>query len=246
MKQVKEKAFRIKMMHNELPTLDNMIKRFPKKYKDLTECIYCRQEEESLVHLLSCTHTIKLRKEIWNETRDQISSRWLKTIHKKEVQNKHKTLLKLLEKWYRNKFSSGKDIIDLCLGLFQKEDIMEWTQSLREVKIETEKAKQLLNKFSRTICKQVRKKIWNDRCIRLQDSGRKPKTHRLGDRDDNGTRKGRKKKSKGKGKEVQEVTATMTYETSQNTNIEESSLSQVQNKISIWEWIKEGKKWLGL
>jgi hypothetical protein len=29
-------------------------------------------------------------------------------------------------------------------------------------------------------------------------------------------------------------------------NTEEAILSQVQNKLSIWEWIKEGKKWLGL
>jgi ribonuclease HI len=158
-KQVKEKAFRIKMMHNELPTLDNMSKRFPRKYKDLTECIYCRQEKESLVHLLSCTYTVKLREEIWSETLDQLFNKWLKNIHKEKVQNKFNTLQKLLQKWYKSKFSTGKDIIDLCLGLFQKKDITEWTSSLMKMEIKTDEAKRLLNKFARAICKQVRKKI---------------------------------------------------------------------------------------
>ena len=142
----------------------------------------------------------------------------------------------------------GKDIINFCLGLFQKEDIKEWTQSLKEMEVKMEEANCLLNKFSRTICKQVRKKLWNDRCTRLQDSGRKPKTYRRKDKKDNHTRNGRKKKiSRGTRKEAEKVLMrTTTPGISQDINIEESIPDQVQNKLPIWEWIKEGKKWLGI
>ena len=120
---------------------------------------------------------------------------------------------------------------------------MEWSQSLTITESKKEEAKHLLNKFSRAICKQVRKKIWNDRCIKLQDSGMKPKTHRQVERNGNGIRKRKKKKSKGKEKEEETNTNS---EILQDNSTEESTLRQVQNKLSIWEWIKEGKKWLGL
>ena len=70
--------------------------------------------------------------------------------------------------------------------------------------------------------------------------------HRRGNRDDGWIRKGRKKNPNGKRKELQEETTNMIPGTSQDTNIEEPIPDQAQNKLSIWEWIKEGKKWLGI
>ena len=66
MKQMKEKSFRVKMMHNELPTLDNMVKRSPDLYIGCTKCIFCKEKEETLDYLLMCKSLKTVRKEIWN------------------------------------------------------------------------------------------------------------------------------------------------------------------------------------
>jgi ribonuclease HI len=175
-KKTKEKSFRIKIMHNELPTLDNMNRRFPKEYRNLVNCIYCKEEKESLEHLFSCPNILEIRKEIWNKTQDLVLNKWSSKTQEKKDQGSRIHIRMLLAKWYISKFSQGKDIIDFSLGLFQKEDIMEWISVMAKLKIKNGEAKFLLRKLSRWVCKQVRKKIWNDRCSRLQDSGEKPET----------------------------------------------------------------------
>ena len=59
-KQLKERSFRMNLMHDELPTLQKMAIRRPDLYANHTKCPVCESEFETILHLLSC----KERKEI--------------------------------------------------------------------------------------------------------------------------------------------------------------------------------------
>jgi hypothetical protein len=148
LKKTREKSFRIKMMHNELPTLDNMKKRLLKEYESITNCTYCRKEKESLEHLLSCPDILEIRKEIWSNIQDLVLDKWTNKTQEEKNRDARIHTSALLAKWYTNKFSQGKDIIDLSLGLFQKEDIMEWISAMAKFKIKNGEAKFLLHKLS--------------------------------------------------------------------------------------------------
>src|SRR5581483_546853 len=241
LKKTREKSFRIKIMHNELPTLDNMNKRSLKEYGGLIECIYCRKEKESLEHLLSCPDIVEIRKEIWNEAKDLVLNKWPNKTQERKNQGSRIHISALLAKWYIDKFSQGKDIINFILGLFQKEDITEWSSAMTKFKVRKGKAKFLLRKLSRSVCKQVRKKIWNDRCFRLQDSGRKPEMKKHWKSNRMKTRK----KQKAGSEEQEDYGAKDPADQEEVTN-EELKQSQEQSKIVVWRWIRKGKKWLGI
>jgi hypothetical protein len=76
-KQNKEKAFEIKMMHNELPTLDNLEKRRPDIYAGKTTCVLCQDQIETLNHLLLYKKTEETRKQIWKLTTKKIIETWI-------------------------------------------------------------------------------------------------------------------------------------------------------------------------
>jgi len=54
LKADRDKAFKIKKMFNELPTMENLKKRKPNVYKEHYLCPRCEQKEETLEHLWSC------------------------------------------------------------------------------------------------------------------------------------------------------------------------------------------------
>ena len=112
---------------------------------------------------------------------------------------------------------------------------------MAKLKVKNSEAKFLLRKLSRSICKQVRKKIWNDRCSRLQDSGEKPeiKKHRKS----NHIKIRKKKKAGSEEREELEAKDPANQEEVMN---EEPKQSQEQSEMAIWRWIKEGRKWLGI
>jgi hypothetical protein len=50
----REKSFKIKKMFNELPTMENLKKRFPKLYPTLSMCPRCEDKPEDIIHLWEC------------------------------------------------------------------------------------------------------------------------------------------------------------------------------------------------
>jgi len=50
----REKSFKIKKMFNELPTMENLKKRFPKLYLKLSMYPRCRDKSEDIIHLWEC------------------------------------------------------------------------------------------------------------------------------------------------------------------------------------------------
>ena len=74
-------------MHDELPTLQKMAIRRPDLYADYTKCPTCKEESETLIHLLSCREM----KENWEEIWEKSTTKSLRHIMK-EVQNRKKLL----------------------------------------------------------------------------------------------------------------------------------------------------------
>jgi hypothetical protein len=50
----KEKSFKIKKLFNELPTMENLKKRFPKVYLKNFKCPRCEEHNEDISHLWNC------------------------------------------------------------------------------------------------------------------------------------------------------------------------------------------------
>jgi ribonuclease HI len=54
-KDNQKRSFWIKLMHNELPTLDRLAIRRPDLYKDQEKCVICLEKDENREHLFQCT-----------------------------------------------------------------------------------------------------------------------------------------------------------------------------------------------
>jgi hypothetical protein len=57
-------VFKVKLRAEELPTLDNLIKRKPHVYKSNLMCSMCLLSKETYLHLWECTHITNVRKDI--------------------------------------------------------------------------------------------------------------------------------------------------------------------------------------
>ena len=53
-KESKNRSFRIKLLHDELPTLDRLTIRMPHLYSGNNSCRTCTKEPETRSHLLTC------------------------------------------------------------------------------------------------------------------------------------------------------------------------------------------------
>ena len=56
------------MIHNELPTLDNLAIRKPHLYKSESKCRVCNREIETREHLFTCIEMEQFTREVWNTT----------------------------------------------------------------------------------------------------------------------------------------------------------------------------------
>ena len=65
-------------------------------------------------------------------------------------------------------FTTGEEIIKFCLGLISKKEIQNWEKALIIAGVKGSKAKLIRFKFTNMICKQLRKKVWNVRCEKIQ------------------------------------------------------------------------------
>src|SRR5438552_2564156 len=70
----KKKAFWIKLVQNELPTLDNLATRRPKIYRNLQTCLLCTEENETLEHLFNCPTLGKDWEEIWKVVENKFTN----------------------------------------------------------------------------------------------------------------------------------------------------------------------------
>src|SRR5581483_2581364 len=71
LKAARSRIFKARLIHNELPTMDNLIKR---NVLEMPSSLYvlCHLQEETLDHLLTCKKTQELKKNIWYQAQDKL------------------------------------------------------------------------------------------------------------------------------------------------------------------------------
>jgi len=249
-KQMSDRTFKTKLIHNELSTMDNLIKRKALDTPNNTTCFFCQLQEETLDHILTCKEIQGKKNEIWKQAQDKLIQSWIPNhSSNKKAKGNTTALIKLLERWEKTKSFTSKDLINIIIGLWSKDDIKEWTSALQAIKISKTSARKVLNKISHFWCKKFRQLIWNPRCEKLQD-------------------RKRQLQNKGKGKEtssfLQNRTNKIVEASSSNKSQEKESvqysksITEIVNRTPnssnqiidlskiLWDKIKEGKKWLGI
>lgn len=245
-KQLKERSFRINLMHNELPTLQIMATRRPDLYTDHTECPTCKKEPETLLHLLSC----KERKENWEEIWEKSTAKPLEHIMK-EVQNTKK-LSKMIKKTDTTKtriilqeilqdlkeeiVESPESKRNFAIGLTKRDTWKKFQPLIKDGVVTRSTIQRNINEISRRFTKQIRKLIWKPRCTLLIQSDKK-----------------RGITQKRKFHKPPKITSSLRTTVKQNDE-EDNRNSDPPDKEEksrnfrdiITGWIKEGKKWLGV
>jgi ribonuclease HI len=258
LKQAKERNFRVKLMNNELPTLHNLQTRRPDIYKDAT-CLTCGNREENTEHIFDCPALLSTRLQIWKEVKEKTVSKF-KEISKKGNKNDRKDhptgLIQLINQWETQFSNSSQDLINMCLGLFDEEKKQTWINKAKEDGLKNAEGQILLDLLSCKLLKLFRKKIWIPRCERTIAWEKTQNINfRLKRRKEKATReeKTRIRQPSPPSHERQEppnrptlVEKPLTSRSLSRKQNEDSSRN-LGNRITeiVWDWIKEGKKWLG-
>jgi ribonuclease HI len=264
-KQAKERSFRIKLMNNELPTLCNLRKRKPNIYKEAT-CTACEEEDESTEHIFNCPASLDTRLQIWEKVKEKLIIKFYSISSKKNNNNKNRkdqptNLLHLIDQWAARTSNSSQDLINMCLGLFDKTDIQTWNEKAKEDDLRISEGQLILDLLSQRLLKLFRKKIWIPRCERTIKWERTQGIHnKLKKKKEEPPRKRRREENKksqaldtrklleeqsGKRKKPIEQEQKKTSNQYKKKNTKENQDLGNRVKETIWNWIKEGKKWLG-
>jgi hypothetical protein len=222
-----------------------MVKRSPDLYMGYTKCIFCKDKEETLDHLLMCKSLKTVRKEIWNSVKNKTTNSWITKYQERDSNTSLEQIKLLLERWLQKYFTTGEEIIKICLGLISKKEIQNWEKALAIAGVKSSKAKLIRFKFTNMICKQLRKKVWNVRCDKIQQWKKEtgiPSLKEIRSRKKKQLTPLRKRK---KNQRTERENIINQQEIALNLAIEEKERS-IKLKTIVWEWLKEGKKWLGI
>jgi hypothetical protein len=238
------RTFKAKLIHNELPTMDVLIKRGALEMSN-SLCVFCQLQEETLDHLLSCKEVQKIKKNIWSQVQDKLTKTWIPQ-HTNKKDNTDFTAVKgLLDKWELEKSDSTKNLINIVIGLWTKEDSKEWTNLLRPMKIPKVSARKILNKISDFWCKRIRQLIWNPRCEKVQEYKKrflekgKGKASSSSNQDTDHPQNPKKR-----GKKTHQDPPES--EPGESSSIKARTDHRSEVAKVLWGRIKEGKKWLGI
>jgi hypothetical protein len=245
LKAAGNRTFKTRLIHNELPTMDILIKRKSLEMPN-NLCVLCQHQEETLDHLLTCKETKEIKKNIWQQAQDKLVSSWIPQHVDKKVDGKQSAIDTLFSKWTAEKSDSAKELINITIGFWAKEDIEEWTDTLQSLKISKTISRRILNKLSSFWCKKIRQMIWNPRCEKVQErkknflgKGKGKKTTTPNQRS-TGIQEAQGKKRVTQQDPSSSKTAT-TFQTVTSSPNHTPGLVRV-----LWDKIKEGKKWLGI
>jgi hypothetical protein len=243
-KQNKERTFGIKLMHNELPTLDNLEKRRPDIYFGKTTCVMYQSEKETLDHLLSCKYTEEIRKQIWKSTVKKIIENWIpryQSNKKTQISPQFKDFLKNLGD---RTLLSSKNIINFSLGLRDTSDSKNWDLQLAKMDITSEKAKIIFIKTSQFFIKTLQKQIWNPRCEKTQLWEKEMEITKVQKRNRNPDAT----KPKSKSQRIQTTNKRPKRSGKKGKSSQDHNKKNILEniRVTIWQWIKEGRKWLNM
>ena len=184
-------------------------------------------------------------------------------------------LLQLVNQWEEQFSNSSQDLINMCLGLFDNTKKQTWDRKAKEDGLRSSASQVILDLLSRKLLKLFRKKVWIPRCEKIiaweqtQNISRKVKRKKeepvkkrrgrtvsgsripnpQGSRDSQGPQ-GLQGSQDSQGlQEGREDTETLrrssSTESSPGRKMEENPSLKNKVKEVVWDWIKEGKKWLG-
>ena len=249
----RKRSFWIKLLHNELPTLDRLAIRNPKLYNNFKMCCMCHKAVETREHLFVCPKLSDLTTEAWQVSRDKALKKLLKT-QKKEKNNHEKDsnqeltrriarIGKMLDGFEKETFGSCKKLMLFTLGLVKKKDISALGNSLTNKRGARKRAEQIMVYFSTKFRENFRKMVWGYRCeiINSTDKTRgltKKIKKQKADRSEK-IQVPKKKRHRGREKEILDET------TSYIDNVNINSVIEKVKKI-VHNRIETGIKWLGI
>ena len=249
-------------MNNELPTLCNLRKRKPNIYKEAI-CTACKEKDESTEHIFNCPALLDTRLQIWEKVKEKLITKFYSISNKKNKNRKDQptNLLHLVDQWAARTNNSSQDFINMCLGLFDNTNIQIWNEKAKEDGLRISEGQLILDLISQRLLKLSRKKIWIPRCERTIKWERTQGIHnKLKKKKEEPSKKRRREENKkpqapdtrklleeqgGKGKKLIEQEQEKTSSQSKKKNTKENQDLSNRVKETIWNWIKEGKKWLG-
>jgi len=251
-----KRSFLIKLMHNELPTLDRLAIRKPELYGNLKKCVICLEEEENREHLFQCKGLAKSIIQIWQDIMEDLKNEIRLLLNKKsqdkenhglsrttnnKIQNQAQSQDKVIEeitKLLEQKIlKSQTSLLNFTLGLLDNNLIKKIISILDRRRTTTTKIKTLLIQTSNKFRNQFRKKVWNNRCkIVVETDHTRGITLRH-------------KKRIGKKSIERRFQKERRKDLNQRKTIEEATernkpIKTVKNEIH--DWIKYGSKWLGI
>jgi hypothetical protein len=229
-KQAKERNFRIKLMNDELPTLCNLRKRRPDIYGKAI-CPLCNSKEEDTGHLFDCPALLNDRLQIWKELKQKVTNKYRKIVEKKDAKkgkDRPSNLLQLIDRWSNQFSNSSQEMINIGLGLFEDKRKQAWNQEARKDGIKGVDSQTVLCLLSNKFLKLFREKIWIPRCKRTIDW---EKTQGIN--------------SKAKKKKTEKKEAKRKGKSDRYSRRGESQGTKGRVTELVWEWIREGKRWLG-
>ena len=182
----KHKSFKIKLLFNELPTLENLKRRNPGTYKDNWKCPRCNRQNENMKHLWECSKAnvdiILLQKAandfIWEILQNNVSSfKDIGCLHEKLY--KYTVIEKTLKmynneentKMYRNLQDTRHQRTYIWDGIGSLDELIQGWINKDLIKIfeiymkkpNIKKIKEIILKWTNQIILEFKKRIWKKR-----------------------------------------------------------------------------------
>jgi hypothetical protein len=252
-KESNRRSFRVKILHNELPTLERLTERKPRLYGDTNnKCRMCNQELETREHLFSCVELEQSNEQAWERAMIKMIGAVKKTSGKEkegetDEDNTFKFQCKMAKEHLTKKiFKRRDDRMKFALGMVQIETILDFSRIFGKG-VSLSKASQILSETSAKFLENFRKMTWRKRCketvetdkiLGLDSNTKKRKTAGM---TKSATNKGSKEQTNGKCERKVEK------EKGVREGLEaERGKTELSVKEKLLGYIKKGIKWLGI
>jgi len=159
---VYDRSYKIKLLMNELPTLETLHKRNPKLYTD-SMCPRCQENNEDQIHIWMCSANKTSVTEISHieihSMLEKIKNKEKNSNNNKETINYQALKLRLLNLPYFNHNNEACTLV-LLRGFVPS----EIQTCLEEQKIPKSKISKLAKSLCKKILEKSKEKIWKERC----------------------------------------------------------------------------------
>ena len=149
-KESKKRNFRIKMLHDELPTLEKLTERKPNLYNETNnKCRMCNLELETREHLFECKNLEQLTVQAWEATMKKTRKK-IREVKGGNIEEEGTFRFQeeiIIDRLTKVIFKNKENRIKFALGMLRKDIIMDVSRVLED-KLKISKASLLLYKAS--------------------------------------------------------------------------------------------------